>query len=119
MELNSHHLCFKVGDGRLGYPQGGPYDAIHVGAAGTVLVITSLYPTLLFELLYLAYPVPESLLAQLKAPGRMLIPVGKPTSSQELVMIEKDVHGQLTRSPVMGVVYVPLTDVDQQLQREI
>lgn len=22
-----------VGDGRLGYPDGGPYDAIHVGAA--------------------------------------------------------------------------------------
>lgn len=97
--LKEGRIELIVGDGRLGYPQGGPYDVIHVGAA--------------------AYPVPESLLAQLKSPGRMLIPVGKPTSSQELVMIGKDVHGELTRSAVMGVVYVPLTDVEHQLQREI
>jgi len=26
-----------VGDGRLGYPEGAPYSAIHVGAAAPVL----------------------------------------------------------------------------------
>ena len=27
----------SVGDGRLGYPEGAPYDAIHVGAAAPTL----------------------------------------------------------------------------------
>lgn len=27
------HILFSVGDGRLGYPDEAPYDAIHVGAA--------------------------------------------------------------------------------------
>ena len=34
-------LCFSLfisaGDGRLGYAEGGPYDAIHVGAAAAVI----------------------------------------------------------------------------------
>lgn len=29
-------ICTE-GDGRLGYPEGGPYDAIHVGAAAESL----------------------------------------------------------------------------------
>ena len=36
-----HDICFVVvmlvGDGRLGYPEGAPYDAIHVGAAAPTL----------------------------------------------------------------------------------
>lgn len=35
-----HFKCFlfiQVGDGRKGYPQEGPYDAIHVGAAAPTL----------------------------------------------------------------------------------
>jgi len=45
----------KETDGRLGYPDGAPYDAIHVGAAA---------PT-----------VPKALLKQLKVGGRLVIPV--------------------------------------------
>lgn len=33
MKLFNHDCTCLVGDGRLGYPNRGPYDAIHVGAA--------------------------------------------------------------------------------------
>ena len=31
------YLDFTVGDGRLGYPDKAPYDAIHVGAAAAIV----------------------------------------------------------------------------------
>lgn len=48
--LDSGVLKFVKGDGRLGWSEGGPYDAIHVGAA--------------------AKEVHPQLLEQLKSPGR-------------------------------------------------
>jgi protein-L-isoaspartate(D-aspartate) O-methyltransferase len=48
--LESKRVQFVKADGRLGYPEGGPYDAIHVGAA--------------------AASMHQSLIDQLKAPGR-------------------------------------------------
>lgn len=54
--INSGKLQFVYGDGRNGWAQNAPYNAIHVGAAA---------PT-----------VPPSLIEQLSAPGRMIIPVG-------------------------------------------
>lgn len=59
----------------------GPYDAIHVGAASERL--------------------PEALVNQLKAPGRMFIPVG--TSYQAIWQIEKDVNGRVTKKELMDV----------------
>ena len=59
----------------------GPYDAIHVGAASENL--------------------PETLVDQLKAPGRMFIPVG--TSTQVIWQVEKDVNGKVTNKEIMGV----------------
>ena len=35
--LSSGRVQLVAGDGRLGYPQRAPYDAIHVGAAAPVL----------------------------------------------------------------------------------
>jgi protein-L-isoaspartate(D-aspartate) O-methyltransferase len=57
-----------LGDGTLGLPEHGPYDAIIVSAAGT--------------------EVPAPLLAQLGEGGRMIIPVGS-QESQQLRLIEK------------------------------
>ena len=48
--LKSGRVKFVKTDGRLGYPDAGPYDAIHVGAAASSLH--------------------QPLLEQLKAPGR-------------------------------------------------
>lgn len=49
--------------------------------------------------------VPKELLAQLKAPGRMFIPVG--TTSQAVWQIDRDERGELSRQKLYGVRYVP------------
>jgi len=86
--LENKEIEMIDGDGRLGHPNGGPYDAIHVGAAA---------PTL-----------PAPLVAQLASPGRMFIPVG--THLQRILQVDKDVNGKVTQKAVMDVRYVPLTD---------
>jgi len=91
--LKKGEIVMITGDGRLGYPEGGPYDAIHVGAA--------------------AATVPEDLLNQLARPGRMFIPVG--VYLQYIEQIDKDEQGNIHKEKVMGVRYVPLTDRETQL----
>jgi protein-L-isoaspartate(D-aspartate) O-methyltransferase len=55
-ELNNNNIRIVCGDGRTGYTDCAPYDAIHVGA-GTP-------------------KVPTALLEQLKIGGKLIIPVG-------------------------------------------
>lgn len=90
--LDDGQIVLVAGDGRLGYPEEGPYDAIHVGAAA---------PTL-----------PQPLVDQLARPGRMFIPVG--THSQAVRQIDKDENGHVTDKELFGVLYVPLTDATKQ-----
>ncbi|CAG9467696.1 unnamed protein product [Pedinophyceae sp. YPF-701] len=90
-------LQVVCGDGFKGYPPGGPYDAIHVGAA--------------------APHVPAALAEQLKPGGRMIIPVGREGEAQDLVEVEKDSGGTLRQRSRMGVVYVPLTTLQHQTGR--
>jgi len=91
--LENKQIEVHVGDGRLGYPSDGPYDAIHVGAAS---------PT-----------IPEALIAQLARPGRMFIPVG--TVSQHIMQVDKDANGNVSETRIMAVRYVPLTDREKQI----
>ncbi|KAH8948972.1 hypothetical protein BDL97_10G005800 [Sphagnum fallax] len=84
--LDNGHLNIYVADGKLGYAEGGPYDAIHVGAAAAEL--------------------PDALVNQLKPNGRMVIPVG--TSSQDLIIVDKLEDGSIRKTVKMGVRYVPL-----------
>lgn len=81
-------------DGRLGYPELAPFDAIHVGAAAAEL--------------------PQPLVQQLKPGGRMVIPVGK--TFQELKVVDKRVDGSVAIFTETSVRYVPLTSRDAQLQ---
>lgn len=87
-------LSIHVTDGRLGWPESAPYDAIHVGAA--------------------APEIPQPLVDQLKPGGRLVIPVG--TTSQELKVVDKDLGGSVTVRDELSVRYIPLTSRDAQLQ---
>jgi len=87
--LESGQIKFVTGDGREGWAKGAPYDAIHVGAAAAVHH--------------------EALTDQLKAPGRLFVPVAE-GGTQHIYVIDKNKDGSLERQKLYGVQYVPLTD---------
>jgi protein-L-isoaspartate(D-aspartate) O-methyltransferase len=78
----------RHGDGYAGWPEHAPFDAIMVTAAPD--------------------HVPEPLIEQLAAGGRMIIPVG--THYQELRLIQKTEKGLVERS-TLPVRFVPLTRI--------
>ncbi|KAI9087506.1 hypothetical protein K1719_030376 [Acacia pycnantha] len=92
--LKDGSLSVHCGDGRQGWAECGPYDAIHVGAA--------------------AEEIPEALIEQLKAGGRMVIPVGD--MFQDLQVVDKNSDGSLSIRTETSVRYVPLTSPDAQLR---
>ncbi|KAM3418105.1 Protein-L-isoaspartate O-methyltransferase [Cercospora zeina] len=85
-------LRYVRGDGRLGFGEEAPFDAIHVGAA--------------------AKEGDEvGLVEQLKSPGRLFIPVEERGSGEQWVwVVDKDGEGRVTRKREYGVRYVPLTE---------
>jgi protein-L-isoaspartate(D-aspartate) O-methyltransferase len=87
--LESGQVRFVKGDGRRGYKEGAPYDAIHVGAA--------------------AAEHHAELTEQLKAPGRLFVPVEE-GHLQHIYVVEKKEDGSVERKKLYGVQYVPLTD---------
>ncbi|KAK0939954.1 hypothetical protein LTR29_008423 [Friedmanniomyces endolithicus] len=87
--LEGGEMRFVRGDGRLGWEGEGPYDAIHVGAA--------------------AKGFHQALVDQLRAPGRLFMPVEE-GHMQHIYVIDKKEDGTVTRTKEMGVRYVPLTD---------
>jgi protein-L-isoaspartate(D-aspartate) O-methyltransferase len=82
----------RVGNGCFGWPEHAPFDKVIVTAA----------PDL----------IPPPLINQLKAGGRMVIPVGLP-NAQQLVVAEKDLNGRVTTKEIMGVRFSPLEGSDQ------
>lgn len=77
----------KHDDGRIGWPENAPFDAIMVTAAGPALV--------------------EALTAQLAPGGSLVAPVGA-ASSQSLLRLQKDAAGRITQESLGPVVFVPL-----------
>ncbi|PIA30326.1 hypothetical protein AQUCO_05600037v1 [Aquilegia coerulea] len=92
--LKEGSLQVHVGDGRLGWPDFAPYDAIHVGAA--------------------AQEIPQSLIDQLKPGGRLVIPVGN--IFQDLKIVDKKLDGTVTVRNEASVRFVPLTSREAQLR---
>lgn len=90
--LDSGQVKFVKGDGRKGWQEGAPYDAIHVGAA--------------------AAEHHQVLEGQLKAPGRMFVPVEEGWM-QHIYVVDKREDGSVEKKKLYGVQYVPLTDAPQ------
>lgn len=87
--LESGQVQFVTADGRQGWKKGAPYDAIHVGAA--------------------AAKHHEALTEQLKAPGRLFVPVVE-GFGQFIYVVDKKADGSVVKEKMYGVQYVPLTD---------
>lgn len=79
----------RVSDGYYGWEAHAPFDAIIVTAAASY--------------------IPPPLLRQLKPGGRMVIPVGSPFLTQQLMLVHKDQDGQVKTRQVLPVAFVPLT----------
>jgi protein-L-isoaspartate(D-aspartate) O-methyltransferase len=82
----------RVGNGYFGWPEHAPFDKVIVTAA----------PDL----------IPPPLINQLKAGGRMVIPVGLP-DAQQLIVAEKDLNGRVTTKEIMRVLFSLLEGSDQ------
>jgi protein-L-isoaspartate(D-aspartate) O-methyltransferase len=88
LRLGFRNVKIRVGDGREGWEEYAPYDAILVSAATAEM--------------------PPELFAQLREGGRMILPIG-PASSQELQLIRK-VSGSRDVRILEGCRFVPLVE---------
>ena len=87
--LGYENVSVRVGDGYKGWPEHAPFDAIIVTAAPDT--------------------VPEPLKEQLAVGGRLVIPVGPQYGEQSLQVLVKQANGELTKSDVLPVRFVPFT----------
>ncbi|MBM9538045.1 protein-L-isoaspartate(D-aspartate) O-methyltransferase [Desulfobulbus alkaliphilus] len=89
------NVSVQHGDGYYGWEEHAPFDAIVVTAA--------------------APHIPPPLIAQLKDGGRMIIPVGSPFRTQQLVLVEKEGDHITTRN-MLPVRFVPFTRAVEQTE---
>ena len=87
-DLEIANVFVRQGDGYYGWPENAPFDAIIVTCAGG--------------------HIPPPLLRQLKPGGRMIMPVGGPFLTQQLVFLEKDADGAVSQRNVLPVAFVRL-----------
>ena len=87
-DLDFKNITVKTADGYYGWEEYGPFDAIVVTAAAEF--------------------IPPPLIAQLKEGGKMIIPVGSPFLTQNLILVEKK-DGKTTTRNLMPVRFVPFT----------
>ncbi|KVV48750.1 protein-L-isoaspartate O-methyltransferase [Burkholderia territorii] len=87
--LRVPNIRLHYGDGRVGLPAAGPFDAIVIAAAGL--------------------DVPQALLEQLAIGGRLVAPVGAQSGQpQVLTLVERIAHAQWRESRLDRVFFVPL-----------
>lgn len=79
----------RVGDGYYGLKEYAPFDGIVVTAA--------------------ASHIPSPLVQQLKPGGKMVIPVGGQFLVQSLMLVEKNLQGEVLTRQLLPVSFVPLT----------
>lgn len=81
-------VSVRHGDGHYGWAEAAPFDAIIVTAA--------------------AGYIPPRLVEQLRAGGRMIIPVGSVYGVQNLILVEKDAAGDTRTRSLLPVRFVPM-----------
>jgi protein-L-isoaspartate(D-aspartate) O-methyltransferase len=87
--LGYANVTARRGDGYYGWEAHAPFDGIIVTAA--------------------ANHIPPPLIRQLKAGGRMVIPVGNPFGTQQLLLVEKTAAGEIRTKKILPVRFVPVT----------
>lgn len=87
MQLGMRNIRFKLSDGAWGWESYAPYDAIVVTAAPK--------------------EIPEALIEQLAVNGRLVIPVGKTSEVQQLLLLHKTEDG-IRKEHLDAVSFVPL-----------
>ncbi len=88
-DLGYRNVSVRSGNGFHGWPEEAPFDAI---------IVTAAAPNL-----------PPPLLQQLKDGGRIVIPIGPVTETQELVLFQKTGEST-TRRSLLPVRFVPFRD---------
>jgi protein-L-isoaspartate(D-aspartate) O-methyltransferase len=89
--LGAANVTVRAGDGFDGWPEHAPYDGIVVTAAPE--------------------EVPAALVEQLRAGGRLCVPVGPVHGIQELLLVEKSDAGRVSTRRLMPVRFVPMVRV--------
>lgn len=87
-ELGYNNIELMTGDGNYGWPENAPYDGILVAAASPI--------------------IPPELVEQLTPGGIMIIPIGLPYMSQQLLLVKKHLDGEIETSDILSVAFVPL-----------
>ncbi len=93
-QLGYRNVEVLIGNGYLGWPANAPFDRIILTAAPR--------------------EVPQALVDQLAAPGRLVAPVGTSGWSQDLIVIDKDAAGKTRRRKVLPVRFVPMVHKPNQ-----
>lgn len=86
------NIELQVGNGYFGWPEHAPFDKVIVTAGSDL--------------------IPPPLINQLKAGGRMVIPVGL-HDAQQLLLIDKDVNGKVRTKEIMQVLFSLLEGPDE------
>ncbi len=86
--LGYENVSVRIGDGYKGWPKEAPFDRIILTAAPE--------------------EVPKALVDQLKPGGRMVLPVGPRWWGQDLLVIEKDLTGEVIEKKTLPVRFVPM-----------
>ena len=81
-------INFRHGNGRNGWPECAPFQAILVTAASE--------------------NIPSTLVDQMDLDGRMVVPIGPKGGDQTLILLKKNKTGKVTKKKLIPVSFVPL-----------
>lgn len=94
-ELGYDNVEVRLGDGYQGWPEKAPFDIILITAAPE--------------------EIPQPLIDQLAAGGRLVVPVGPQGEIQTLTLVTKE-EGEVRRTSITDVRFVPMTGEAQRLR---